>query len=102
MDTSEVLGTADRREGPCEVCASADARYDDEHGHLVVNLDSFLRTTDLRAKERRLTADWLPAKQSVTESVGPDEASEMARDIFHRWVHKVRQAMAQGHARVNQ
>jgi hypothetical protein len=93
IDTSEVLGTVELPQGACEVCAAADACYDEDAARLVVNLDSFLRTTDLRAKERRLSAPWLPGKETVAESVGPDETVEMARDIFHRWVRKVRQAV---------
>jgi len=92
IDTNEVLGTVELATGACEVCASADASYDESAGRLVVALNSFLRTTDLRAKEQRLSADWLPKPATVTESVGPDETVEAARDIFHRWVRKVRQA----------
>ena len=93
IDTSEVLGVVETSEGAREVCASADASYDEETARLVVNLDAFLRTTDLLSKEKRSSADWLPKPQTVRESVGPDEAVEMARDIFHRWVRKVRDAV---------
>jgi hypothetical protein len=92
IDISEFVGTVEMPEGECEVCASAVAQYDEDAGRLVTNLGSFLRTTDLRKKERRLTAEWLPRPQTVTERVGPDETVEMARDIFHRWVTKVREA----------
>jgi len=93
IDTSEVLGTVTIAQGTCEVCASADASYDEDAARLAVHLDAFLRTTDLRSKEMRLSADWLPGRQTVTESVGPEETVEMARDIFHRWVRKVREAI---------
>lgn len=92
IDTSEVLGTVDTPEGECEVCASAVAQYDEEAGRLRVQLDAFLRTTDLRRKERRLAADWLPRPQTVVEGVGTDETVELAKEIFHRWVAKVREA----------
>lgn len=98
IDTNEVLGTVELATGTCEVCASADANYDESAGRLVVALNSFLRTTDLRAKEKRLSADWLPKPETVTESAGPDETVEVARDIFHRWVRKVRQAAPSLHA----
>ena len=93
IDTSEVVGTVATAEGAREVCASADANYDEEAGRLVVQLDAFLRTTDLCAKEKRFEADWLPKPQTVRERVGSDETSEMARDIFSRWVRKVREAV---------
>ena len=92
IDTSEVLGTVDTPEGECEVCASAVAQYDEEAGRLRVQLDAFLRTTDLRKKEKRLAANWLPRPQTVVEGVGPDETVELTKEIFHRWVARVREA----------
>jgi hypothetical protein len=91
IDTSEVLGTVEMPEGPCEICVSADAHYDESAARLIVHLDAFLRTTDLRTKERRLSADWLPKMENVTESAGPDDTVALAKDIFHRWVKKVRE-----------
>lgn len=92
IDTSEVLGTVETAEGPCEVYVSADAGFDEARGRLVVKLEAFLRPTDLLAKERHFRADWLPKNETVMESVGPEETVELARDIFHRWVRKVREA----------
>jgi len=83
MDSSGVLGKVEMPEGACEVCASAKANYDEEHSRLVVDLASFLRTADLPNKERQLSAPWLPHQETV----------DLARDIFHSWVRKVRQAM---------
>ena len=97
IDTSEVLGRVDAPEGPCEVCASADASFDESAGRLVVSLDAFLRPTDLLAKERHFRAAWLPKSDSVIESVAREEAHEVAREIFHRWVRKVREAVPQLH-----
>jgi len=92
IDTSEVLGTVDTPDGACEVCAAADANYDQTAGRLVVRLESFLRLTNLRAKEKHVPANWLPKPETVTESVAADETGDAARNIFHRWVRKVRQA----------
>ena len=92
IDTSEVLGTVGTPEGSLELCVSADAQYDEIASWLVVNLTAFLRNTDLVTKEKHSTASWLPKPETVRESVGPDETVEMAREIFHRWVRKVREA----------
>ena len=92
-DTTEVLGSVEMPQGRCEVCASADAKYDEEATRLVVKLDAFLRTTDLLTKERSFPAEWLPKPETVREAVGPEETVEMARDIFQRWVRKVRLAV---------
>jgi hypothetical protein len=98
LDTSEVLGKVDTPDGTCEVCASADANYDDTAGRLVVRLESFLRTTDLRSREKHVPAHWLPKPETITESVASDETTEAARNIFHRWVRKVRQAAPSLHS----
>lgn len=92
IDRSVVLGTVEVPEGICEVCASADASYDESAGRLVVRLAAFLRPAALFVKERHLHADWLPADETVTESGALDEAHDEAREIFHRWVGKVRAA----------
>ena len=92
IDTSEVLGTLETPAGPRELCVSADAQFDEGAGRLVVKLEAFLRNTDLVTKERHFTASWLPKPETVRESVGPDETVELAREIFHRWVRKVRDA----------
>ena len=97
IDTSEVLGRVDAPEGPCEVCASADASFDETAGKLVVKLGAFLRPTDLLAKERHFRAAWLPRSDTVIESVGLEESNEVAREIFHRWARKVREAAPQLH-----
>jgi len=97
IDTSEVLGTVETPEGTSELCAAADAGFDEGAGHLVVKLEAFLRPAGLLAKERHFRADWLPASQTVTESVAREESGEVAREIFHRWVRKVREAAPQLH-----
>jgi hypothetical protein len=98
IDSSEILGTVDLPDGGYEVCASADANFDAETHRLSVCLNAFLRSTDLRITEKQCSADWLPNPETITESVGPDETVEVARDIFHRWVRKVRQAAPSLHS----
>lgn len=97
IDRSVVLGTVAVPEGACEVCASADASYDEAAGRLMVKLASFLRPAGLLVKERHFRADWLPANETVTEAGAFDECDAEAREIFHRWVRKVRAATPQLH-----
>jgi hypothetical protein len=95
IDTSEVLGRVEESEATCDLCASADACFDEDAGRLVVRLKSFLRTTDLLTKERQFRASWLPEDKMVSETVSLDDCDGVARDIFHRWVRKVREAAPQ-------
>ena len=97
IDTSEALGEVDTPEGRRELCVAADASYDEAAGRLIVKLEAFLRNTDLVTKEKHSTADWVPQPETVRESVGPEETVELAREIFHRWVRKVREAAPQLH-----
>lgn len=97
IDRSVVLGTVEVPEGPCEVCASADARYDETAGRLVVKLASSLRPAGLLVKERRFHPDWLPADETVTEAGALEDCDAEAREIFHRWATKVRAAAPKLH-----
>jgi len=92
IDTSEVLGAVELAEGLCEVCASAEASFDEPASRLVVKLGAFLRPCALLAKERRIHATWLPKDELVTECVARGECHEVAREIFHHWTRKVREA----------
>jgi hypothetical protein len=97
IDTSEILGTVEVPEGLCELCASAQASFDEEASRLVVKAEAFLRPADFLIKERHFRAGWLPKNETVTESVACEECHAMAREIFNRWVRKVRQAAPQLH-----
>ena len=97
IDTSEALSTVETPEGLCELCASADATFDEEANRLVMKLESYLRPNDLLTKERRFRAGWLPGNETIIESVALEECREMAREIFHRWVRKVGEAAPQLH-----
>lgn len=92
INSSEVLGTVELPDGRCELCASADANFDEGASRLIVQLEAFLRPSDLSAKERHFRAAWIPQDETVSESVGREECHEVARDVFHRWVRKVREA----------
>ena len=93
INISEVLEAVDSEDGPAEVCASADADYDEVTRRLLVTLDSFLRTSDPRRAETRLAASWLPPREILRESVDFREAIDAAKEIFGRWVNRVRQTI---------
>ena len=92
IDTREILGIVHTAGGPRELCATAWARYDDAAGTVTVHLDSFLRSTDYLAEETHDHADWLPKPQIVREAVDREDASDLAREVFHVWVRRIRNA----------
>lgn len=87
---SEPVASKDLGDGVYEVWATAESQYDDERGELLVELDSFVRPTDIRLKETRIDPDWLPKKGKVAQRVGLDEAHAEAKEVFESWVRKVR------------
>ncbi len=93
ISTSEIIGSFARDGREFEVCATAEADFDETSSQLQLELDSFIRPVDLRSKEKHLPTDWLPKKQNLKESVSQDEATDLAKEIFHRWVGKVRQSV---------
>lgn len=94
VSLSEIVTTLEGSTGPEEVVATAEGSYDDSHRQVEVRLEAFLRPVDLVHAEKHLSADWLPAAQTAREGVDREEASSLARDLFHRWVRKVREAVA--------
>jgi hypothetical protein len=93
LSTSEIIATYSNGEKEFEVCATAEANYDEQGEAAIVELDCFIRPVDIEAKEQHLIESWLPTPQHFKESVSRSEASSLARDIFHRWVVKVRQSI---------
>ncbi len=90
ISTSEVLGTYDQGRGEMQVCATGDAQFDEDRSKLVMDLNSFVRPADPCIKEEHLSADWLPQPQHVEEKATRQDAGAVARDIFRRWVHRIR------------
>lgn len=93
IDISEIVEAIDLAEGPGEVCAAGEAEYDEKRGRLAVRVDSFVRSSDPRTAERRRVPEWLPNPQTMEESVSLEEAIPVAKDIFRRWVQKVRKSV---------
>jgi len=93
IQINEVVGTIELTEGRCEVCASVDAHFDEVGARLILDLDCQLRTTDLLSAERQFRTDWLPKKQTLKESAVLDDAVDLAKDVFHGWVRKVRNSI---------
>jgi hypothetical protein len=93
ISISEVVESRAAPQGTLEVLATAEADYDEAKALLLVELDSFAKIADRRGHDERVAQAGLPAKQTVRETVGPEDAVSAAKDIFHRWAGRVRQAM---------
>lgn len=93
FSSSQIIGPFKNKEEDFEACATAEAQFDESQSRMTVELDSFIRPIDLRSKEHHLQAAWLPKKTNVQEAVSAEEATEVAKDIFRRWVRMVHQAM---------
>ena len=94
LSISEIVQTLDRETEPQELCAAAEAEYDDGRAILVVTLDAFVRQVHHARPDECTRPDWLPHAETLHESVSGEEASDLARDIFHGWIKKVRASVA--------
>jgi hypothetical protein len=93
FSTSEIVEIIIRGGKDHEVCATAEGEYDEARSELVLHLDAFQKAADIRVKEEVQRPGWLPQPQTVREKVPREEATELAREIFHRWAGRVRQAI---------
>jgi hypothetical protein len=90
LSSSEIIQDLDLEVEPKELCAAAEADYDDRQSALVIKLDAFVRQVHHAGPDVCSRPDWLPKAETLRERVPSDEASDMARDIFQRWTKKVR------------
>ena len=94
LSTSEIVQDLDLEVEPKELCATAEADYDDGKSSLVIKLDAFVRQVHHAGPDVCSRPDWLPKAETLHDGVSSEEASELARDIFHRWTKRVREAAA--------
>jgi len=92
LSTSEIIGFLAEAENALEICATAEVNFDEAKSQMEVELDSFVRPVDDHLPEKSVSPCWLPQKQIARETVPRSEALELARDIFHCWVGRVRQS----------
>lgn len=92
ISISEAIERISWEKGTAELCANAEASFDQSKNQVVVALDSFISPVDITAPDQQLRASWLPAAEVVRVSADSGEAAEIARDIFHNWVKRLRAA----------
>jgi hypothetical protein len=88
MSVTEILGTI--RDGSLQVCASAEGEYDHAAEKISVALDAFTRRASASEDGAHIPQPWLPRGETVREHLPRSEADEFVKDVFHRWVEKVR------------
>lgn len=93
LDLTASLGRITMNAADYEVFAEAHAAYDPKSGALTVTLKSYLRPEDITHLDQKIVPPWLPADQQDREHVDADEASDLARDVFHRWCDKVHRSI---------
>jgi hypothetical protein len=86
LEASDLIG---------EVFATAEASYDDSSHEVVVILDAHVCPEDASDPMRHLRPAWLSKGETVRVSGDVHERSDIAHDVFHSWVGKVRTSMPQ-------
>ena len=92
LSTSEIVQDLDLEVEPKELCAAAEADYDERKSTLVMKLDAFIRQVHQAGPDVCSRPEWLPKPETLSEGVALNEATDMARDIFRRWTRKVRES----------
>lgn len=92
ISISEVVDKQPSSNGELEICATLESTYDKVGQQLTVRLGCHAQQAQ---DARRVSMAWLPAEETLREHVGREEASDVARDIFHRWAERVRHAVPQ-------
>ena len=77
-----------------ELHATLSAHYEKEAGEVVAELDCYICPDDAsHMMEEHFRPAWLPGRQVVRAGSEEGETSEIARDIFHSWVRRVRESV---------
>ena len=90
LDTLRIIDTREVGHDSYEICATAQAIYDDDAREMQINLHSFVRLFEIRGKDQILQPSWLPHADCVKMHVALDEAPEAAKEIFRSWAEKIR------------
>lgn len=90
---SEIIETLHDGDRETEVVAVIEAQHDAETGKLNARLDAFLRDVNQRGPDPEHRPAWLPHPQQAVEGVSAADSTALARELFHRWVGKVREAL---------
>lgn len=92
ISISEVVEKWEKPEGELEICATLESWYDRAAQQLTLQVGS---SAHLMPGARPVPLSWLPAPETIREHAPRIEATEIARDVFHRWVSRVRRAVQQ-------
>ncbi|MBI3876398.1 MAG: hypothetical protein HY300_10690 [Verrucomicrobia bacterium] len=93
ISISEIVERIEMDDSLVDVCAIADAAYDDVRGLVEVKLSCSAVRGDIRPGPAPPPPEWLPHATVIREAVPLEEASEEARSIFAHWVKQVRHAI---------
>jgi hypothetical protein len=89
ISIEEILGTLN--DGTVQICATAEGAYDDEEERIAITLDAFAcPSSPTEDGGTRLPEIWLPKGERVGEHLPYAEVDPFVREVFHRWVEKVR------------
>jgi hypothetical protein len=77
-----------------ELHATLSAYYEQATHEVVADLDAYVCPDDAsHMMEDHVRPGWLPGRQVVRAGGESGETSEIARDIFHSWVRRVRESV---------
>jgi hypothetical protein len=93
MELTRSLGHTEIEGVNYDVFANGHAEYAADTKILTITLVCYLLPDNVARLDERMVPAWLPPKQVDREHVDADEASDLAKDVFHRWCSKVTHAV---------
>jgi hypothetical protein len=93
MFKEEIVGTIERNHQMYDVCATADAAFDESNSKLIIELDRFLRIRDISQLEKPLEEKWMPKKNHVEYSLDRAEVTPTVDEVFAFWSKRVRSSI---------
>jgi hypothetical protein len=90
---SEVADEVDSLRGPAELCAVAEAAFDEAASRLIVQVNCHLRLKSFEEPGETFRESWLPAPSLLRETVSPEDACALTRELFQSWLHTVRRSV---------
>jgi hypothetical protein len=91
ISLSEIVGVPQGK--GLQICAKADAAYDQAKGRVFISLEAFASLAAPPGNEHRLHPAWLPDLEHVTGDMPRHEAADFAKATFRDWVGKVRESV---------
>lgn len=90
LELKSSLGRIHLDDKEYEIFAEGSGTYDHTTKTLAMDLKCFLQEEAHAATGKTVHPPWMPHQQTDREHVDEDEATDLGREIFHRWCDSIK------------